>query len=342
MFSGLDLPFRLPSLSSPNLCRPSALAVHRVRPEPRSVLVFAPTYNEAKNIESLVREVFASLPQCDFLVVDDNSPDGSGEILERLKAEYGGLRVIHRPGKRGLGTAHKLAIKYAIAHTYDALFTMDADFSHDPKCLPSMLRELEHADFVIGSRYATGGTCEYPLSRLVLSRVANALTRAFLGIPLHETTTSYRGFRRSLLEQMNIDSIDADGYAYLFESVYEVSRLAHMGAGQIMVEFPICFADRRAGSSKISTNEISSALTTLTRLALRRVTRAHVPPQRTPSPGEAAPCAACGSPYRVEKAAGRIRGFIRAQSQRATQCLGCGEVLVDSPPHENTESSSGS
>jgi len=128
----------------------------------KRVLVFTATYNEADNIASLVREVFASLPQCDMLVVDDNSPDGTGRILDELKTQDSRLRVIHRSGKNGLGSAHKLAIKYSIAQSYDALITMDADFSHDPKYLPQMLRELEDADFVIGSRYAPGGSCEYP------------------------------------------------------------------------------------------------------------------------------------------------------------------------------------
>jgi dolichol-phosphate mannosyltransferase len=252
----------------------------------RTVLVFTPTYNEADNIAALVEEVLASLPRCHLLVVDDNSPDGTGRILEDLKVKHPRLLVIHRPGKQGLGTAHKLAIEYAMLHAYEALVTMDADFSHDPKCLPRMLRELEHADFVIGSRYVPGGSCEYPPSRVFLSRTANLLTRGLLGIPLHETTTSYRGFRRSLLERLNVDSLRADGYAYLFESVYQISRLARSNGGHRMAEFPIRFADRRAGITKLSTKELWKSITTLARLAADRAVRSRLPRPRADAPKE--------------------------------------------------------
>ena len=216
------------------------------------ILVFTATYNEVDNIASLLEAIFAALPACEVLVVDDSSPDKTGELLEQIRARESRLHVIHRPGKNGLGTAHKLAVKYALAEGYDALITMDADFSHDPSYLPEMVRQLEQAEFVIGSRYVAGGSCEYPLSRVILSRVANSLTRAILSVPVHETTTSYRGFRRSLLERMNIDAIHADGYSYFVESIYQVSRLAKQdGARGGMAEFPIRFVDRRAGTTKI-------------------------------------------------------------------------------------------
>ena len=190
----------------------------------RRVLVFTATYNEADNIASLVAEIFAALPDCDVLVVDDNSPDGTGEILDRIRSGNPRLHVVHRPGKSGLGSAHKLAIEYALAHGYDALITMDADFSHDPKCLPEFVRLLETSEFVIGSRYMPGGSCELPLSRVVLSRTANLLARTLLGIPVRETTTSYRGFRRGLLERLDMDVIRADGYSYFVESIYQVTQ----------------------------------------------------------------------------------------------------------------------
>ena len=239
----------------------------------KDVLVFTATYDEADNIASLIEAVFASLPRCEMLVVDDNSPDGTGDLLEKLRAENPRLHVVHRPSKNGLGTAHKLAIKYALAHGYQALITMDADFSHDPKCLPEMMRQLERAEFVIGSRYIPGGNCELPLSRVLLSRGANTMARALLGIPVHETTTSYRGFRRSLLERMNIDAIHADGYSYFVEAINQVSDLVRenrSGAGRSengMVEFHIRFVDRRAGTSKESKKEIWRGMTTLARLA---------------------------------------------------------------------------
>ena len=204
--------------------------------------------------------MFEALPGCEMLVVDDNSPDGTGDVLEQIRAQDPRLHVVHRPSKNGLGTAHKLAIKYALANGYDALVTMDADFSHDPRYLPEMMRQLENAEFVIGSRYAPGGTCEYPLSRVLLSRGANTMTRGLLGIPVNETTTSFRGFRRSLLERMNVDEIHADGYSYFVESIYQVSRLTRENAqAGGMAEFPIRFVDRRAGTSKVSKKEIFGA-----------------------------------------------------------------------------------
>jgi dolichol-phosphate mannosyltransferase len=236
----------------------------------KEVLVFTATYNEADNIGALVEAVFSALPRCEMLVVDDNSPDGTGRVLEALQVGRPRLHVIHRPGKLGLGTAHKLALKYALEHGYAALVTMDADFSHDPKYLPEMMRHLEQADFVTGSRYVEGGSCEYPMSRLVLSWVANTLTRALLQIPVHETTTAYRGFRRSLLQRMDVDTIRADGYSYFVESIYQITGLvgADVAPGG-MAEFPIRFADRRAGTTKISRKEIWKGVVTLARLAVR-------------------------------------------------------------------------
>jgi dolichol-phosphate mannosyltransferase len=236
------------------------------------VLIFTATYNEVDNIVSLVETILAVLPTCDMLVVDDNSPDGTGKVLDEIRARQPRLQVIHRPGKNGLGSAHKLGMKYALEKGYDALVTMDADFSHDPRVLPEMMRHLEQAEFVIGSRYVAGGSCEYPLSRVVLSTVANFLTRAILSIPVHETTTAYRGFRRSLLERMDVDAIRSEGYSYFVESIYQVKRLTDHGGGTLqgMAEFPIRFADRRAGSSKISKKEIWKGFSTLFRLGVQR------------------------------------------------------------------------
>ena len=249
------------------------------------VLVFTATYNEVDNVASLLDAIFAALPDCDVLVVDDNSPDKTGELLEQIRAREPRLQVIHRPGKNGLGTAHKLAVKYALAEGYEALITMDADFSHDPAYLPEMVRQLEHAEFVIGSRYVAGGSCEYPLSRVILSRVANSLTRAILSVPVHETTTSYRGFRRSLLQRMNIDAIHADGYSYFVESIYQVSRLAKQdGARGGMAEFPIRFVDRRAGTTKISKKEIWKGFSTLFRLGVQRAVFSGKVPAGSPGP----------------------------------------------------------
>ena len=302
------------------------------------ILVFTATYNEADNIRPLVREVFAILPDCDMLVVDDNSPDGTGKIVEELKLSYPRLLALHRPGKNGLGTAHKLAIKYALAHGYDALITMDADFSHHPKYLPQMVRELESAEFVIGSRFVRGGSLEYPLPRIALSVGANTLTRTLLGIPLRETTTAYRGFRRSLLERMNVDAIRSDGYSFFVESIFQVTRLERASrASRPMREFPIRFEDRKAGATKISKKEIWNGMRTLGRLAVRRALARgdFAPPEAELEEPEV--CGTCGCQYRVEErpptsfrsvsAKLRSNGAALPSQERRMRCLGCGRTL---------------
>jgi dolichol-phosphate mannosyltransferase len=302
----------------------------------QKLLVFTATYNEAENVTPLVREVFAILPSADMLVVDDNSPDGTGRILDDLKQSYPRLEVIHRPGKNGLGTAHKLAIKYALAHGYDALITMDADFSHHPKYLPDMVRELENAEFVIGSRFIPGGSCEYPLPRVALSVGANTLTRTLLGIPLRETTTAYRGFRRSLMERMNIDSIRSDGYSFFVESIFQVNRLER-GRGGGMREFPIRFEDRKAGATKISKKEIANGMRTLGRLAIKRALGiANVTERGDSTPAPA--CEVCGSQFSVEErppasvrdVGRRLRdnNSVPPPAARTLRCLGCGRTYT--------------
>ncbi len=308
------------------------------------ILVFTATYNEIDNIASLLDAIFAALPGCDVLVVDDNSPDKTGDLLEEIRAREPRLHVIHRPGKNGLGTAHKLAVKYALAEKYDALITMDADFSHDPGYLPEMVRQLEEAEFVIGSRYIEGGSCEYPLSRVILSRVANSLARGILGIPVHETTTSYRGFRRSLLQRMNIDAIRSEGYSYFVESIYQVGRIARAeNTPRAMGEFPIRFVDRRAGTTKISKKEIWKGFSTLMRLGLQRVVfSGKVPPEAVPAPLPAerlVPCNVCGSSFQVEEyPASHTRHAVSTYSCTSTgheshgrivQCLSCGLVYTN-------------
>ena len=308
------------------------------------VLVFTATYNEADNIAALLEAIFAQLPRCHVLVVDDNSPDKTGEILEQIRAREPRLRVIHRPGKNGLGSAHKLAVKYALAEGYDALVTMDADFSHDPGYLPEMIRQLESAEFVTGSRYVKGGSCEYPLSRIVLSTVANRLTRAMLGIRVHETTTAYRGFRRSLLRRLNIDAIKSDGYSYFVESIYQVNRLTRGDGPRGMAEFPIRFADRRAGTTKISKKEIWKGFSTLVRLGVQRAALGgNVPPEAPvprPLPSEhLVPCNACGSTFQVEEYPASNTGHAvstysctstgHESHGRIVQCLSCGLVYTN-------------
>jgi SAM-dependent methyltransferase len=314
----------------------------------KKILVFTATYNEADNVASFVQAVFEALPECEMLVVDDNSPDGTGELLEELRLSYPRLHAVHRPSKNGLGSAHKLAIKYALAQGADVLITMDADFSHDPKYLPEMLRQLAHAEFVIGSRYMAGGSCEYPPSRVFISRIANSMTRALLGIPVHEATTSFRGFRRSLLRRLNVDAIHSDGYSYFVESIYQISLLVGANGAAGMAEFPIRLIDRRAGTTKISRKEIWKGFTTLARLAAGRLlpaTKAEEDrPPASPPAEDRALCNACGSPYHVveypasnhEPATATTfscTGTGHASHGRIVQCLSCGLVYTNPQPN---------
>jgi dolichol-phosphate mannosyltransferase len=274
------------------------------------LLVATATYNEAENIRPLVEQIRAQLPDAHVLVIDDASPDGTGAIADELRASSPQVHVIHRPGKNGLGSAHKLAMKYALAQGYDALVTMDADFSHHPKYLPDMVRHLADSEFVIGSRYTAGGSLDYPPARVALSRGANLLTRLLLSIPLAETTTAYRGYRRSLLERFDIDAIHADGYDFMVEALSAIA-----GMRPTMSEFPIHFADRERGESKITRKEIVNGITTLGRLALRRAGRALGRDDGIPPVGEPpAACPACGGIH-----------FARATDGRP-QCLICGRV----------------
>ena len=232
------------------------------------ILVFTATYNEADNIEQLVRDILLSLPTAEILIVDDASPDGTGLLLDEISKTNPNLHALHRPRKLGLGTAHKLAMKYAIQQNFDILVTMDADFSHHPRYLPDIVAQLADHDFVIGSRYMPCGKSGYGFARTLLSRTANTLTRVLLRIPLHECTTSYRGFRVSLLRQLNLDTIRSNGYSFFVETLFYISLLTRQ-----ITEVPIYFEDRRAGKSKISHKEILKGFTSLLQLFLQKTVR---------------------------------------------------------------------
>lgn len=230
------------------------------------ILIFTATYNESDNIVALIDQIQNFAPAADILVIDDASPDGTGNLLDQKAKILKNLSVIHRPRKAGLGSAHMLAIKKAIAGNYDFLITMDADFSHHPKYLPQIISGLEQGqDFVIGSRYVGGGKCDYGFLRTALSRGANTLAIFLLGLPLKETTTSYRGFNLEKLKQLDLNAIRSTGYSFFVEFVYRISLLTNK-----LLEVPIHFEDRRAGTSKISKLEIFKGVVTLFRLALDR------------------------------------------------------------------------
>ncbi|MDH4127186.1 MAG: polyprenol monophosphomannose synthase [Spirochaetota bacterium] len=229
------------------------------------LLIFTATYNEKDNIESLCRAIFDNSPDCDLLIVDDNSPDGTGEILEDMRILDNRIFVIHRSGKLGLGSAHKLGMNYAIEHEYDILITMDADFSHDPKDISRLTQEICNVDFVIGSRYMDGGGTNYLGYRKHVSSIGNWTARLLLGISVHELTTSYRAFRVPMLAKLNLKQIKSEGYSFFLESLFWINFYKFK-----ISEIPIIFRDRAAGLSKIPKLQIVYGVLTLIRLILIR------------------------------------------------------------------------
>jgi dolichol-phosphate mannosyltransferase len=211
-------------------------------------LIIIPTYNEIDNLRPLLKEIFSYAPEIDVLIVDDNSPDGTGKLADEIHEQNTQVHVLHRAGKLGLGTAYIEGFKYAIEHAYDAAFEMDADFSHDPRYIPDFLKAIENADLVIGSRYIPGGdTPNWTMLRRLISGGGNIFARFMLGIPVHDCTAGYRCYRREVLERIDLDSIQSQGYAFQIELAYRV-----MQHGFKIVETPIVFMDRRVGKSKMS------------------------------------------------------------------------------------------
>lgn len=241
----------------------------------RKALIIIPTYNEADNLGPLVREIIALPTAFDILVVDDNSPDGTGEIADRLSEELAAVHVLHRPGKQGLGTAYIAGFCWALKRDYDYILGMDADFSHHPRFLPDFPGLIEDADLVIGSRYVPGGgTVNWGPLRKLISAGGNFFARAMLGLRAHDCTGGFRCYRRKMIELVPWEEINIHGYGFLIGALYHVQRL-----GGKIVETPIIFEDRRVGQSKMSTAIMVEAFAFVTRLALSggRLGRA-VPP----------------------------------------------------------------
>jgi dolichol-phosphate mannosyltransferase len=227
-------------------------------------LIIIPTYNEAENLSPLLQAIFSYAPLTDVLIVDDHSPDGTGELADELQKKDMRVHVLHRSGKLGLGTAYLAGFKFALAHGYEAAFEMDADFSHDPRYLPDFLRAIEDADVVIGSRYIVGGdTPNWSALRRLISGSGNIFARLMLGIPVHDCTSGFRCYRRRVLESIDLDAVQSHGYAFQVELTYRV-----MMQGFQMVETPIVFMDRRCGKSKMSHAIILEALTYVLRTRL--------------------------------------------------------------------------
>ncbi|MFH0992362.1 MAG: polyprenol monophosphomannose synthase [bacterium] len=218
-------------------------------------LIVIPTYDEADNLPTLIPEILGLNPEFEVLIVDDNSPDGTGQLVKTMQQKEPRIHLLERPRKMGLGTAYVAGFKFALSHNFDFVFEMDADFSHDPKELPNLLAKTQDYDLVIGSRYKSGvNVVNWPLKRLILSYSANVYTRIITGMPVYDATGGFKCFRRIVLEHINLDAIHSNGYAFQIE----MNFLAwHKGFR--LTEHPIVFFDRRVGVSKMSKNIIYEA-----------------------------------------------------------------------------------
>jgi glycosyltransferase involved in cell wall biosynthesis len=231
-----------------------------------AVLMIVPTYNERENLPTLVRQLRGLPGDVHVLVVDDNSPDGTGALAEALAQSDPGVRVVHRAGKLGLGTAYKAGFAHGLARGYDYICTMDADFSHNPASLPALLdKAAQGYDMVVGSRYVRGGSVVgWPRLRKVISFTANQLAHLFLGVTTRDCTAGFRCYRRAVLETVPLDTIFSGGYSFLIEMAFLCQE-----AGFRIGEVPITFVNRTQGDSKISKTEIYKAFYTLLRLRTR-------------------------------------------------------------------------
>jgi dolichol-phosphate mannosyltransferase len=234
--------------------------------DPR-VWVVLPTYDEADNIERLVGAVRERLPDPRrVLIVDDNSPDGTGEIADRLAAEHDDVEVIHRAVKEGLGPAYIAGFEHALNGGAELVIAMDSDFSHEPSYLPRLLRAAESADLVLGSRYIPGGgVTEWGRLRRAISRGGSGYARVMLGVDVRDLTGGFKCYRREVLEAIELDTLSSKGYAFQVETTYRAIR-----AGFRVVEIPIVFHDRREGSSKMNRGIIAEAAWRVPAMRLRR------------------------------------------------------------------------
>ena len=231
----------------------------------KRILVFSATYNEIENIRELINGIQKYLPDTSILIIDDNSPDKTQEVITELKKKNKNLYLIEREKKMGLDTAHKTAFNYAIENNFDYLITMDADLSHDPKELPEFIKNLKNFSFVIGSRYISGGKCLMRGFRLILSKFGNQIIRVVSGIKSNEFTTSYRGFNIKNLKNFNLNNVKTKGYSFMMGTMFELEK------NNIEIkEIPITFYDRKRGFSKIPKIEIFRTFKNLIFLTLKK------------------------------------------------------------------------
>lgn len=228
-------------------------------------LVIVPTYNERQNVDPLQRAVLATCPEVDLLFVDDRSPDGTGELLDRIEAREPRVHVLHRQDKQGLGRAYIAGFKWALERAYEFIFEMDADFSHDPGDIPRFLERARSADVVLGSRYLDGiRVINWPLRRLMLSRGAGLYVQFITGMPFTDPTGGFKCYRRAVLEHIDLDRITSNGYSFQIE----MSHTAWL-AGFHIEDMPITFEERQSGSSKMNTSIVREALWMVWALWLR-------------------------------------------------------------------------
>ncbi len=227
-------------------------------------LVVIPTYNEAESIAGLIKQVLAAHPGVDVLVVDDGSPDGTANIVEKAMADEARLHLLERSAKEGLGAAYRSGFRWGLDRGYEALVEMDADFSHPPDRLPALIAALETADVAIGSRYVPGGrTVGWSASRKAISRLGNAYVRLAIGLPVHDATAGYRAFRSEVLRALAVESSESNGYCFQIEMAHRAWQ-----EGFRIVEVPITFTERVAGTSKMHRRIVLEALVRVTGWAL--------------------------------------------------------------------------
>jgi dolichol-phosphate mannosyltransferase len=219
-------------------------------------LVCLPTYNEQDNVVPMTEAILAATPDVDVLIIDDNSPDGTGQLADGIAGREPRVKVLHRAGKEGLGKAYLAGFEWALGRGYDLILEMDADFSHDPKYLPGMLEAARSADLVLGSRNIPGGgTVNWGVGRKIISRGGSFYARTILGIPVRDLTGGFKCFHRKVLESIDLPTVECSGYAFQIELTFRALR-----RGFRVVEFPIVFVDRRVGQSKMSKRIVLEAL----------------------------------------------------------------------------------
>lgn len=230
-------------------------------------LVIIPTYNEKENVEKIVPAVLAADPILSVLIVDDNSPDGTGQMAERMAAANQRVFVLHREKKSGLGQAYLAGFGWGLEKGFDYLFEMDADFSHDPKYLPDFLEAIKEADLVIGSRYISGvNVINWPMGRLLLSYYANVYSRIVTGLPLKDATGGFKCYRRQVIEAIDLSRVRSNGYSFQIEMSFRAWK-----KGFRLKEIPIVFVDRREGTSKMSKKIVREAVWMVWRLRLASI-----------------------------------------------------------------------